>query len=86
MLRCHSLARQTFAKGTEADPGLIPRSIDVIFHSLKDRIIQNPRGDEKASAKYLIECCSNVLFSAKDENWDSVTGILGYEISMLALV
>ncbi|GJQ11735.1 hypothetical protein GpartN1_g3526.t1 [Galdieria partita] len=59
--------------GTESEPGLIPRSIDAIFHSLKDRIIQGPKTDEKESAKYLIECCRNVLFSAKDENWNSVT-------------
>ncbi|GJD10752.1 Kinesin-like protein KIF20A [Galdieria sulphuraria] len=59
--------------GTEAEPGLIPRSIDAIFYSLKDKIIQSPRRDEKESAKYLIECCRSVLFNAKDENWNSFT-------------
>lgn len=62
-------------EGTEADPGLIPRSIDVIFHSLRDKILQSPKRDEKESAKYLMDCCRNVLFNAKDENWNPVTGM-----------
>eukprot|EP00871_Galdieria_phlegrea_P003860 jgi/Galph1/4475/GphlegSOOS_G3143.1 len=59
--------------GTEAEPGLIPRTIDTIFYSLQDKITKNSRGNGTPNAKLLIDCCKNFLVSTNQEQLSSVS-------------